>query len=255
MAITAADVTHFQGSHYGPDQAVLVIAGDLSEVDATGATAAAFGDWRPSATLVPPDRITPGVRRRQLIHRDGAVQADVRIGWYGIDHTDPRWADLQVALAVMGGTFTSRLNTVLREERGYTYGVHMSAHPFRSGGLIDLTTSTRTATTKDLIDTALDLLTAREPFTDKEVDAAIGYLAGSAPLAFGTAEAVASQAASLVAARLDPGHVTKSLAALSQVTPQSAVAAYRDLIDPDRASIIVVADADDLPDLGHDISR
>ena len=48
----------------------------------------------------------------------------MRIGRFTIDRTDPRWADYQLAVHVLGGAFLSRLNVVLREEKGYTYGVH-----------------------------------------------------------------------------------------------------------------------------------
>jgi len=254
-AIRPTDVAQFQATHYRPEQAVLIVAGDLTGVDPAKDAAAAFGDWNPANQPVQPIQASPGTRRRRLIHREGAVQADIRLGWFGIDRRDPRWSDLQVALTVMGGSFNSRLNTVLREERGYTYGVHMSAHPYRTGGLIEVATSTRTEAAPDLIDEALDLLQASEPFTEEEVRAAVGYLTGSAPLAFGTADAVASQAASIAASHLDLDHVTNSLAALGRVTPESAIAAYRALIDPDQASLIVVADADQIADIGYEISR
>ena len=41
---------------------------------------------------------------------------------FTIDRTNPRWADYQLAVHVLGGAFLSRLNVVLREEKGYTYG-------------------------------------------------------------------------------------------------------------------------------------
>ena len=70
----------------------------------------------------------------QLIDRPGSVQADVRLGRFTIDRADPRWADLQLAVHALGGAFLSRLNNVLREEKGYTYGVHAVNVPLRAGG-------------------------------------------------------------------------------------------------------------------------
>jgi len=243
-----SDVSRFHDSSYTPSGATLIIAGDLGGIDAVTAARQAFGDWNPSITPLSPDMIAPGVPTRQIVHREGAVQADIRMGWYGIDRHDPRWAGLQVGLAIMGGMFNSRLNTVLREEKGYTYGVSMNSHPFRAGGIIDLATSTRTSTAPDLIADALEILAAT-PFTQEEVDQAIGYLTLSAPLAFDTAEAVSSQAATLAAARLPLDHVTTSLAALRNVTPTTAYESYLSLVDPAQASIIVVADQSDLPNL------
>jgi len=242
------DVASFHDSCYTPTGATMIIAGDLEGLDAQDAVNQAFGGWDPSISPLTPDLIAPGTQTRQIVHRDGAVQADIRMGWYGIDRHDPRWAGLQVGLAIMGGMFTSRLNTVLREEKGYTYGVSMNSHPFRSGGIIDLAASTRTPAAKDLIADALDILAAK-PFTQEEVDQAIGYLTLSAPLSFDTAEAVSSQAATLAAARLPLDHVSSSLSAIRHVTPTAAYEAFTDLVDPTQASIIVVGDQDQLPDL------
>ena len=248
-SIRPADVVSFRDARYTPAGATMIIAGDLSGVDAVGAVDGAFGRWNPAITPLSPDLIEPGIPARSVVHREGAVQADIRMGWYGIDRHDPRWAGLQVGLAIMGGMFTSRLNNTLREEKGYTYGVSMNSHPFRAGGIIDLATSTRTSAAPDLISDALEILDAA-PFTQEEVDQAIGYLTLSAPLAFDTAEAVSSQAATLAAAKLPLDYVTTSLAAIRRVTPTDAYDAFRELIDPSLASIIVVADQSTLPDLG-----
>jgi len=247
-ALHPSDVSRFHDSAYTPSGATLIIAGDLSGIDAVTAVRQAFGDWNPCVTPLSPDAIAPGVPTRQIVHREGAVQADIRMGWYGIDRHDPRWAGLQVGLAIMGGMFNSRLNTVLREEKGYTYGVSMNSHPFRTGGIIDLATSTRTSAACDLIADTMEIL-AGAPFTQDEVDQAIGYLTLSAPLAFDTAEAVSSQAATLAAACLPLDHVTTSLAALRRVTPESAMDAFTSLITGSDASIVVVADQSDLPNL------
>lgn len=248
-AIQPADVAAFHARHYRAREATLIIAGDLSGIDAADAAARAFAGWNPDTEPVRPVPAAPGAGGRTLIHRDGAVQADVRFGWYGIDRRDPRWAGLQVALTIMGGSFDSRLNTVLREERGFTYGVSMNAHPFRHGGMIDISTATRTEAAPDLIEETLRILEAAEPFSEAEVAGAIGYLTMSAPLSLDTAEAIASQAATLAAGRLDLDHVTTSLADLARVTPASAMDAYRSLVDPGTASIVVVADRGELGEL------
>ena len=245
-AIQTEDVVAFHTRCYQPESGILIIAGDLSEVSPVDAATKAFGAWDPTGSPVPPEPARPGTVSRQLIHRPGAVQADIRFGWYGIDRRDPRWASLQVGLTIMGGSFGSRLNTMLREQRGFTYGVAMTAHPFRSGGVIDISAATRGATASDLIGETLAILQASQPFSAAEVRDSVGYLTMSAPLCFDTAEAVASQATSLAAARLDLDHVSKSLAELNKVTPDSAMEAYRSLIQPDQASIVVVADTSEI---------
>ncbi|MCL2482112.1 MAG: insulinase family protein [Propionibacteriaceae bacterium] len=250
--LTPEDVTGFHAAHYRPRGATLIIAGDLSGIDVMGSVERAFGAWNTTGTMVCPEPVSSGQPRRQLIHRDGAVQTDIRVGWYGIDRKDPRWHDLQVAVTVMGGMFNSRLNRILREERGYTYAVSMNARPFRDSGLIDVATSTRTDATAGLIGETLQILKADTPFSDDEVSQAISFLTQSAPLSFDTAEAITAQAATLAAAHLDLDHVTTALAALNKVTPGSAMDAYRSLVDPGTVSIVAVADTADLTDPGFE---
>ena len=244
--LQVSDVCEFHRRFYTPQGATLIIVGDLSSVDALDAANHGFSSWNPRAEKTVPQRPAPGDTQSQLIHRDGAVQADIRLGWFGIDRKDPRWASLRVALAIIGGSFNSRLNTVLREEKGYTYGVSMDARPFRTHGTIEMVTSTRTSACADLITEAKEILQGVIPFTAEEVRDAVGFLTDSAPLALDTASAVADQAATLAAAQLDLDYVSTSLAALKRVTPESAMEAFTDLVDPMKATTIVVGDSEEI---------
>ena len=135
-AITRTDVRAYHARHYRPEGATLVISGDLTN-EVYHQAAAAFGGWKVPGTLSVHHQ-TPVSRTPHcwLIDRPGAVQADIRLGGFGIDRGDPRWADLQVATHALGGAFLSRLNRVLREEKGFTYGVHLVNSPMRDGGLL-----------------------------------------------------------------------------------------------------------------------
>ena len=169
----------------------------------------------------------PGGRTALLIDRPGAVQADLRLGAYGVDRTDPRWADLTIAGYAMGGAFLSRLNKVLREERGYTYGVRLGFSPHRSGGTYAVQGSFRTEVLVDAVREARELLdVTTRPFESAEVADAVAYYIGTSPLRFATADGVADQAASQVLGGLPSDYLDTSLAALREVTPDSATAAY-----------------------------
>lgn len=70
-----------------------------------------------------------------LVDRPDAVQADVRIQQATVGRSHPGWAALKVACGALGGTFGSRLNQVLREDKGWSYGVGMSSRPLPDGGV------------------------------------------------------------------------------------------------------------------------
>lgn len=259
-AIGTEDVVAFHAERVGPAGATLVVAGDLTGLDVPGLAERRFGGWAPAnqqhaahqpAAPAPPSAV--------LVDRPGAVQADLRLGGWGADRTDPRWADLTIASYAMGGAFLSRLNRVLREERGYTYGVRLGFTPLRRGGSYAVQGSFRTEVLVDAVREARDLLDiTANPFTAAEVADAVAFYAGTSPLRYATADGVAAQAAVQVLAGLPPDYLDASLAALRSATPESASAAYAEVVDLDRASLVVVGAADQLADplrdLGYDLT-
>ena len=243
--LTAEAAQQFHRDHFGPRGAKMIIAGDLPD-DAESVVAKHFGGWRnDSQRSVEHQPPTPGQRRAVIVHRPGAVQADVQLGGFGIDRSDPRWADISVASYIMGGAFLSRLNSVLREDLGYTYGVRMGFHPLRSGGTFAVSGSFRTEVIGDALSKAKELLTITgQPFTTDEVSNAVTFFAGVSPLRYATADGVADQAAVQALALLPDDYLDQRMAALRGVTTESAAAAYTSLVDPGQLTLSVAGDAD-----------
>jgi predicted Zn-dependent peptidase len=173
----------------------------------------------------------------------------VRYGSFGIDRLDPRWSAISVASYAMGGAFLSRLNAVLREEKGYTYGVRMNFGPLRTGGSFAVQGSFRTDVVVDALATTRDLIKVDSvPFSSQEVDDAVAFFTGVSPLRYATADGVADQAATQVLAGLPDDYVDRSLALLRSVTPEGATEAYRSVVHPDDLTLVVVGDAERLAD-------
>ena len=85
-----------------------------------------FGAWkaapgRSRRRSLPPVK-QPAARTIYLVDKPGAAQSQIRIGWIGVPRSTPDYFPLRVLNTVLGGSFTSRLNTNLREKHGYTYG-------------------------------------------------------------------------------------------------------------------------------------
>lgn len=243
-AIASDDVSAYHARHYRPEGATLVISGDLTN-EVHHQAAAAFGGWAVPGTLGVHNQ-TPVSRTLHcwLIDRPGAVQADIRLGGFGIDRGDPRWADLQVATHALGGAFLSRLNRVLREEKGFTYGVHLVNSPMRDGGLLAVQGSFRTEVVVEALDLARQLLAVTgKPITTQEVFDAVNYTNGIAPLRYSTALGVTERVSSLVAAGLSAEFVNSNALALTRVTPESATQAISELLPPDALTLVVVGDA------------
>lgn len=242
-SITPADVRRFHADAYGPRGATIVLAGDIDE-DALALVERAFGAWtNPSqraASHEVPRPLAPGVH---IIDRPGSVQADVRLGRFTIDRTDPRWPALQIAGHALGGAFGSRLNRVLREEKGFTYGAGLTTQPLRHGGWTTLHGAFRTEVAAEAIGLmpALVDVTA-DPLTQAEVDDARNYLLGTAPMRHATASGVCNAALGLISAGVSPSYIDEHRRALMEVTPATATQAAVELLPRRDGTLVVVGD-------------
>ena len=245
--VTPEAVGAFHHDHFGPAGATLIMAGDFID-DPIAAAERCLGSWgNDDQRRVVAEEPVPAPQRTLLIDRPGAVQADVRLGGFGIDRLDPRWSAISVASYAMGGAFLSRLNAVLREEKGYTYGVRMNFGPLRTGGSFAVQGSFRTEVVVDALAITNELIKVEgAPFTSQEVDDAVAFFTGVSPLRYATADGVADQAATQVLAGLPDDYVDRSLALLRSVTPEAATEAYRSVVHPDELTLVVVGDAERL---------
>src|SRR5439155_11252758 len=84
-----------------------------------------FGAWKASGAAAReklPAVEQPSARQIHLIDKPGAPQSQIRIGWIGVPRSTPDYFPLTVMNTILGGSFSSRLNTNLREVHGYSYG-------------------------------------------------------------------------------------------------------------------------------------
>jgi zinc protease len=126
-AITLADLKSFWAAHLTRDLQVLA-AGDVKpdELRAILGPRLAARPKRAAAGLAPIDGVVPVARADKLrfviVDRPNSPQTVIRFAWPGIAYSDERRIPLAFATTVLGGSFTSRLNNNLREQKGYTYG-------------------------------------------------------------------------------------------------------------------------------------
>lgn len=227
-----------------PDQATLIVAGDLpSDVDAT--IDEHFRHWTPGhSQFVTCEPALNCARQILIVDRPDAPQAQLRIGGPGIDRRNPRWSTSQLATQAIGGGFLSRINRVLREERGYTYGAHVSLSPLSHGGSFALRGSFRTEVAVDAIQTALQLLDVRSyPIPADEVLDAKNYLLGVGPLQRQTADQIVGQAAALASVGMTPHWIDENQRAIAEADVADTNAALAELIDPEHCHIVIAADA------------
>ncbi|MER5906938.1 pitrilysin family protein [Streptomyces mirabilis] len=251
--IDSAAVRAFFDKHVRPATSAAVIVGDLTGVDLDALLAETLGDWTGSSAEPRP---VPSVAaddtgRVIIVDRPGAVQTQLLIGRVGADRHDRVWPAQVLGTYCLGGTLTSRLDRVLREEKGYTYGVRafgqvLRAAPDGTGiAMLAISGSVDTPNTGPALDDLWKVLRtlAAEGLTDAERDIAVQNLVGVAPLKFETAAAVAGTLADQVEQYLPDDYQATLYQQLAATGTVEATAAAVSAFPVDRLVTVLVGDA------------
>ncbi|MGB8383347.1 MAG: pitrilysin family protein [Dermatophilaceae bacterium] len=248
-AVTREDVVGFHARHVAPAEATLVVAGDQVGLDVFGEVEQALGTWRTPTEFVAPGPWQPvpvAAHRARVVvvDRPGSVQTEILVGCPGPDrHVEGGWAPYPVLGFVVGGSPTARVDAVLREEKGYTYGIRSGFRPRRKGGLFLTSGSVRADVTVESVDLLIDILdTARDGFTPEETRRGADFIAKTAPGRYATADAIADEAAGLVYDGLTTEFTTALNAEIRAMDHDRLGTAYRRFVDG-QWTVVLVGDA------------
>ncbi|MFJ8587915.1 M16 family metallopeptidase [Streptomyces sp. NPDC093595] len=251
--IDAAAVRAFYEAHVRPATATAVVVGDLTGVDLDAVLADTLGAWT-GDTAAPrpvPPVTADDTGRVVIVDRPGAVQTQLLIGRIGPDRHDRVWPAQVLGTYCLGGTLTSRLDRVLREEKGYTYGVRAFGQVLRSGpegngaAMLAISGSVDTPTTGPALGDLWQVLRtlAAEGLTDAERETAVQNLVGVAPLKYETAASVAGTLADQVEQHLPDDFQAQLYARLAETGTVEATAAVVSAFPVDRLVTVLVGDA------------
>lgn len=251
--IDAAAVRAFYEGYVRPATSTAVVVGDLTGIDLDELLGDTLGAWtgEPSKPRPVPPVTADDTGRVIIVDRPGAVQTQLLIGRVGPDRHDRVWPAQVLGTYCLGGTLTSRLDRVLREEKGYTYGVRAFGQVLRSApdgtgaAMLAISGSVDTPNTGPALDDLWKVLRtlAAEGLTDAERDVAVQNLVGVAPLKFETAAAVASTLADQVEQHLPDDYQSTLYQQLAATGTVEATAAVVNAFPVDRLVTVLVGDA------------
>jgi predicted Zn-dependent peptidase len=244
-AITLDDVRAFHAAHYRPNHASLVVAGDIDGAALPGELEALLAAWKPGPTP-PAPRPLPWPERPRLviIHRPGAPQSIVRMVAPGIDRFSPDRPALSMLNAILGGSFTSRLNFNLREKHGYTYGAASSFSFLRHGGSFAARAAVFVESTAPAVREMLsELAGLRErPITDEEHAKAHATLLMRVAEGLSSTGGMATTFGELGLYTLPLDEPLRFVAALQRTTAEDLRTLAARHVDPAAACIVIVGD-------------
>jgi zinc protease len=249
VALDSARVRTFYEHAFVPERAKFVVVGDVTEPEMRALLASRFGAWKrggePLAILkVTVKPVTNDGVKIYLVDKPGAAQSVIQLGGPGADRLGPDYAATTVMNTILGASFSSRLNTNLRETKGYTYGISSRFGWSQLPGAFVVASQVRTnVTDSSLVEIFKELRSIRDaPVDAKELERAKAYVALAVPGRFETNAAIAGQVGDLDAYGLTLSSVNDFVARVNTVTAADVQRVARQYIPADRATLVVVGD-------------
>jgi zinc protease len=244
---TRGDLQRWWQAQFRPAKAALIVVGDIDAVSVRALAERAWGTWQAGsgATIksaeTPPSTIKV---RAIVVDKPSAPQTEIRVGRLGTVRTTPDYPALQVLNFVVGGSYTSRINQNLREDKGYTYGAQSRFDYGRTQGAFYVATAVRSDVSGPALHEILAELTRAQSsaLSPSELDQARGALTQSLPARFETNGAVSASFADLYTYGLPLDYFTRLPAQYSSVRATAAERLAQRYLDPATMVVIMVGD-------------
>jgi len=241
------DLANFYAANYRPNNATLIVVGDVQSADIKARLEKAFAGWKPGDVKAASvsDQHMAAKPAIYLVDKPGAAQSSVSIGTVGIDRSNPDYYAVQVMNSILGGGGTARLFMNLREDKGYTYGAYSRFTYRRAAGPFSASGEIQTISTKEAVQEFLKELNGMRgtrPITQAELDVNKQSFIRRFPAGFETAGGISGQLANLVVYGLPDSYFNDYIAKIGAVTIDDVNRVANKYLDPSKMAIVIVGD-------------
>ena len=246
--LTLDDLKKFHQSWFKPNNATLVVAGDITMKEVRPLVENAFASWKAGD---PPKKIVRDVAQQPrtsiyIIDRPGAIQSTILVGHLAPPKANPQEIAIETMNNVLGGLFISRLNMNLREDKHWSYGASSfivdakGQRPFIAFAQVqaDKTKESMTEMLKELKE-----ITGTRPISNDEFRKAQENQTLSLPGSQETVGSVAGSLGEIVRFGLPDDYFQTYPQKVDMLTTNDANGAAKSVLQPDRLVWVVVGDA------------
>jgi zinc protease len=242
-----ADLAAVYAQGFRPDNAILVLTGDITAEQGFALAQQAFGDWaRPATPLAAPPVVTPKPTPRVIaLDLPGTGQAAVTVVKPGIARSDPDYYAGIVANTVLGGGYSARLNEEIRVKRGLSYGASSRLSANRTTGVFRAAAQTKNesaAQVLELMTTEMGRL-AQAPAGPEELKARKSVLVGSYGRGLATTGGLADILGNLALYGVPLDEITRYTGRVEAVDAAQVQGFAARMLDPAAISVIIAGDA------------
>lgn len=245
---TVDDLKAFYTSVYRPDNAALIVVGDVTPSALVPLLEKHFGSWKaPAGTSVsrrkqpaPPQRTR---REIYLVDKPNAPQSQLRIGLVGVARSTPDFFPLEVTNTILGGSFMSRLNLNLREEHGYTYGASSYFDMRQDAGPFLAFAGVQTDKTAEALkEFFVEFSGIQQPVPADELERSKSYIALGLPSGFEATGDISRRLEESLVYRLPDDFYSRYVPNVQAVSSADVQRVAKQYLPADRMAIVVVGD-------------
>ncbi|HSZ83935.1 MAG TPA: pitrilysin family protein [Polyangia bacterium] len=244
--MTPANLRAFYAASWRPNNAVLIVAGDVTEDTLRPKLEAAFKGWRSrrfAARRLSAPAPAAAATKIFLIDKADAPQSSIRVGLVSIERSSPDYFPVMLMNTILGGGFY-RLDMNLREGKGWTYGARSSVDPRKTPGPFSAGGEFVAAHSAESVGEIFKEVNGMRDadVTDAELQRAKDQTTKSFPARFATRGQVAAQLADIAVFGLPDDYLATFTKKIGAVTKDDVRRVARKYLDPGRLAIVVVGD-------------
>ncbi len=246
-SITQEDLKKFHSTWFKPNNATLIVVGDVTMAEVKPKLEAAFGKWQPGDVpqIALPSMPQPEEMTLYIIDKPGAAQSVLMGAHLMPPKKDPGSVPFEVLNSILGGEFTSRINMNLREDKGYSYGAFTFPVEARGQGMYICFSQVRTDVTKESIaemrKEVMDIRGPR-PVTPAEVNKAKTNLVLQLPGEYESLGEIAGMINDIVTYDLAEDYYTAYPNKIRATTVEQLTELAKERVLPDNMAFVVVGD-------------
>jgi zinc protease len=245
--MTPAELRAEYARRFRPDHAILVAVGDFETAKLTALIKTKLGGWKSPATPAVAATAKPSAAPPHSIYfiaRPNSVQTTLVFAAFGPLRGDVDYEAAEVANAIYGGIFSSRLVVNIREDKGYTYSPFAFLQTLRSAGLVRTQADVRNAVTGasfNEINYEMNRMATTDP-TDEELSKAKRFLLGIEAIQLQSRGAVAGELANLWTNGLPPDEIGNYGKKIEKTSAADVDAAARKYYPASRMTVVAVGE-------------
>ena len=244
--ITMDDLKAFYNNNFSPSVSRFHIVGKIKEATVLNALKDLETKWAAKEVTIPTYEIPAQRDKSSLLFVDvpNSKQSVINIGYIGLARSDKDFYPAEVMNYKLGGTFNSVVNSILREEKGYTYGARTGFSGTKIPGTFTASSSVRTNTTGESVQIFKDEIARyKEGITADDLDFTKNALIKSNARRFETQGALLGMLQEMSSYNLAPNYIEDEETIVRNMTLEQHKALANKYLDESKMAYLVVGDA------------